>query len=163
MNANSVDTIISIMWLILAVVGILVSALKRREKKKKRADIPPPVPGKQPAQARDASETNQPKILRADLENFFREVAGLKAAAQQKKADEQKEEAHEPPVQASPPPLPKDIADAEPDAEHEMPAPSEKAHRARFPEGFRLSAREWQRAVVMSEILGPPIALRDHR
>ncbi len=162
MNSNLIDTLVSLVWVAFALIWILARFWKGLRGEKKKQDAPPPLPRKKSVQKSGEPEAKQPKILRSDLEDFFEEVAKLRGGKRQETEATQQEKASETSRQASPADAPSEafaIAEAEPDDIRSVPIPFEKT--SRFPNNFRLSGEEWQQAVVLSEILGQPIALRD--
>ncbi|OQY59491.1 MAG: hypothetical protein B6245_06360 [Desulfobacteraceae bacterium 4572_88] len=168
MNSNLIDTLVSLVWVAFALIWILARFWKGLRGEKKKQDAPPPLPRKKSVQKSGEPEAKQPKILRSDLEDFFEEVAKLRGGKRQETEATQQKKASETSRQASPADAPSPaevpaevfaIAEAEPDDIRSVPMPFEKTYR--FPNNFRLSGEEWQQAVVLSEILGAPIALRD--
>jgi hypothetical protein len=144
MNSNLIDSLVSLVWVAFALIWILARFWKGSRGEKKHQVAPPPLPKKQPVQRSDASEPKQPETtLGSDL------------------GDDSFAPPDDMPLQRPHPVETVTISEAEAEAIRPEAMPSEKA--SRFPKDFRLSGEEWQQAVVLSEILGPPIALKNQR
>ncbi|MDM8525240.1 hypothetical protein QUF80_17860 [Desulfococcaceae bacterium HSG8] len=164
MNADT-DTIKTIFWVIVIIFWVLSSLVKFLRKKDKSKPGPPPLPRTtEHSDARKEEEKKSPvRSLKEGLANFFEEIVMAQNEGFQKILP-----VGEAVQKSSPSVAPDHDAPAKPAESDATPAEVRKpasedyyeTEKVSVPAGLDLSGEGLRRAVVFSEILGPPVALR---
>ncbi len=166
MNENLVDIIKAIVWGAVFVIWFLITLWKKLRQNKSA----PPLPEVSArGDSQDTKKDKKRKIpvrqifgsLKGDLEDFFEDIVKVQKGEQQRPLPGKSEPTRE--DIASVTHRPDICADISKDIESFQTHVSESQKRASCsPFCLKLSKRDLRQAVVYSEILGPPIALREN-
>jgi len=152
MKADTSDVIEGIIWLVVILIWFISNIVKGR-KKKKSAKL---SQAEKQEDRRDRQQSSRRKaggLLSGNLKGFFKEIAML-----QKR--ESSPQTQKPPGQSFT--LPAQPRETKPP----LIAPEEIRHKSFSSDeteggsGMKLSGDELRRAIIYSEIIGPPVALR---
>ncbi|QTA85431.1 hypothetical protein [Desulfonema magnum] len=171
MNENLTDIIEAIVWLMVFIIWFMVTLWRKlRQEKKKEKSASASVPEvlergdtqKIPKDKTRATSVRQIfGSLKGDLENFFEDIARMQNAEKQTSLPDKSEKTGKDIAGAAHgPDMPDDISEHIESVQTDVFESPKRTSRSPF--RLKLSKKNLQQAVVYSEVLGPPVALREN-